>query len=266
METIKVLVTGAAGRMGQAVMRGILQDPECTLVSAVDVCLTGTDVGELLGTDPTGIQIESDIAKVISESKPDVMVDFTLPDTARFNIITALKNGVYPIVGTTGLKDQELEEIFSLCETLNLGAFFAPNFAIGAVLMMQYAKNAAKFLPDVEIIELHHDQKKDSPSGTALRTAELIAQGRALSQKQLGFEKVAGARGGEYEGINIHSIRLPGFIAHQEVIFGGLGQTLSIRHDSISRESFIPGVLLAVKEAPKMKGVVVGLENLMGLE
>jgi len=265
MERIRVLVTGAAGKMGQAVMQGVLDDPECELVGAVDVCLTGNDAGVLLGRDPIGVTIERDLVQTIRDSRPDVMVEFTQPDTARINIVTALKMGVYPVVGTTGLKQEELDEISSLCETSGLGAFFAPNFAVGAVLMMQYAKNAARFLPNVEIIELHHDQKKDSPSGTALRTAELIAEGRAMPHKNLGFEKVAGARGGEYEGINIHSVRLPGFVAHQEVIFGGLGQTLSIRHDSISRESFIPGVLLAIKEAPKRKGVVVGLENLMGL-
>lgn len=265
MDQIRVLVTGAAGRMGQAVMRGVIEDPECMLVGAVDVRLTGTDVGTILGTDRIGVAVEEDIAQVIRSSVPDVMVDFTLPDIARFNIITALQMGVYPVVGTTGLKEQELDEIYSLCESENLGAFFAPNFAIGAVLMMQYARNAARYLPNVEIVELHHEQKKDAPSGTALRTAELIAQGRGAASKNLGFEKVAGARGGEYQGINIHSVRLPGFVASQEVIFGGLGQTLSIRHDSIGRESFIPGVLLAVKEAPKRQGVVVGLENLMDL-
>lgn len=265
MEPIRVLVTGAAGRMGQAVMRGILEDPDCLLAGAVDVRLSGTDVGKLMGMEGIGILIQDDLVRAIRETMPDVMVDFTLPDTARSNVITALQLGVYPVCGTTGLQEQEVEEIFALCESQDRGAFFAPNFAIGAVLMMQYARNAAKYLPNVEIVELHHDQKKDSPSGTALRTADLIAQGRGAYTKNSGFEKVAGARGGEYQGINIHSVRLPGFVASQEVIFGGLGQTLTIRHDSIGRESFIPGVLLAIKEAPKKKGVIVGLEHLMDL-
>lgn len=266
MNQVRVLVTGAAGRMGQAVMQGVLEDPECTLVGAVDVCCTGTDAGTILGMDKIGVSVEEDLSRTIRESVPDVMVDFTLPEVAQFNIKTALEMGVYPVVGTTGLSEQSMEEIFSICESGNLGAFFAPNFAIGAVLMMQYAKNAAKFLPNVEIVELHHDQKKDAPSGTALRTVELIAQSRGeYIKNSSGFEKIKGSRGGEYEGIHIHSIRLPGFVAHQEVIFGGLGQTLSIRHDSISRESFIPGVLLAVKEAPKRQGVIVGLENLLGV-
>lgn len=265
MEQVRVLVTGAAGKMGQAVMNGVLNDPECALVGAVDVRLGGTDVGTMLGRECLGVKIEEDLSKAIRDTVPDVMVDFTVPDVAQFNIKTALRYGVYPVVGTTGLKEEDLSEIYACCETEKRGAFFAPNFAIGAVLMMQYAKNAAKFLPNVEIIELHHDQKMDAPSGTALRTADLIALSRSPVNGNTGFEKVSGARGGEYEGIHIHSVRLPGYVAHQEVIFGGLGQTLTIRHDSISRESFIPGVLLAVKEAPKRPGVVIGLENLMGL-
>jgi len=265
MDQIRVLVTGAAGKMGQAVMKGILGDSDCTLVGAVDVRFSGSDVGDILGIEPLGVKVEEDLTEAIRASIPDVMVDFTVPEVAQFNIKTALSMGVYPVVGTTGLREEELREIFSCCERENKGAFFAPNFAIGAVLMMQYAKNAARFLPQVEIVELHHDEKLDAPSGTALRTADLIAQTRAGNDYDSGFERVPGVRGGSYEGIHIHSVRLPGFVAHQEVIFGGLGQTLTIRHDSISRESFIPGVLLAVKEAPKRKGVVIGLENLMGL-
>lgn len=265
MGKIRVLVTGAAGRMGQAVMKGVLEDPDCLLTGAVDVRLEGTDVGKLMGMEGIGVKIQDDLIQAIGEAMPDVMVDFTLPDTAGLNVITALQLGVYPVCGTTGIQDQEMEQIYSYCEGEDKGAFFAPNFAIGAVLLMQYAKNAAKYLPNVEILELHHDQKKDSPSGTALRTADLIAQSRGEYSKNSGFEKVIGARGGEYHGINIHSVRLPGFVASQEVIFGGLGQTLTLRHDSIGRESFIPGVLLAVKEASKRKGVIVGLEHLMDI-
>lgn len=265
MKKIRVLVTGAAGRMGQAVMQGILEDPDCLLTGAVDVTLQGTDVGKLIGVEGIGVKIQDDLVQSIGETMPDVLVDFTLPDTAGLNVVTALRLGVYPVCGTTGLQDQEMEQVYSLCESENKGAFFAPNFAIGAVLMMQYARNAAKYLPNVEILELHHDQKKDSPSGTALRTAELIARERGLYSKNSGFEKVVGARGAEYQGINIHSVRLPGFVASQEVIFGGRGQTLSIKHDTIGRECYIPGVLLAIKEAPKRKGVIVGLENLMDM-
>ncbi|KUK10517.1 MAG: 4-hydroxy-tetrahydrodipicolinate reductase [Clostridia bacterium 41_269] len=265
---IRVVVTGAAGRMGQAVMKGVYEDPDCSLVGAVDVTMIGTDVGKLISSENIGIKIERDLKQVIDETQPDVMVDFTNAEAAFENIMTALKSNVYPIVGTTGLSEKELEEIQNFCENTNIGAFFAPNFAIGAVLMMQCAKIAARFLPNVEIIELHHDKKLDSPSGTALRTAELIALERnsnPTKKEQKLIEKLEGCRGGDYEGIKIHSVRLPGLVAHQEVIFGGLGQTLSIRHDSISRESFIPGVLLAIKEAPKRKGVIIGLENLMDI-
>jgi len=268
MENIRVLITGAAGKMGQAVMKGVFEDPDCSLVGAVDVSMVGTDVGQLLGQESIGIKIQANLSRAIEEAQPDVMVDFTNAQVAKDNILTALKFQVYPVVGTTGLGNKDIEEIHTFCENSNMGAFFAPNFAIGAVLMMQCAKMVAKFMPNVEIIELHHDKKLDAPSGTALRTADLIALERneRIEEKEHNLiEKVEGSRGGNYKGINIHSIRLPGFIAHQEVIFGGLGQTLSIRHDSISRESFIPGVLLAIKEAPKRKGVIIGLENLMDI-
>ena len=266
MEQTRVMVAGAAGRMGQAVMKGVLEDEHCLLVGALDVRLQGVDVGVLLGRECLGVEIESDLQRIVEKARPDVMVDFTSAEVAIENIRAALSFGVYPVVGTTGFKEEDLEEIHNICENNNVGAFFAPNFAIGAVLMMQYAANAVKYFPNVEIIELHHDQKIDAPSGTALRTADLIALNRKKTSHPLkGEEKLLGARGGDYEGIRVHSVRLPGLVAHQEVVFGGLGQTLTFRHDSISRESFIPGVLLAVKEAPKRKGVVVGLEKLMSL-
>ena len=210
MDQVRVLVTGATGKMGQAVMKGILEDPGCSLVGAVDIRMTGIDVGTILGTECLGVKVEEDISKAIDASLPDVMVDFTIPEVAQFNIKTALRMNVYPVVGTTGLQEEELLEIYACCESENRGAFFAPNFAIGAVLMMQYAKNAAKYLPNVEIIELHHDHKMDAPSGTALRTAELISQSRSSDNRngKYGFEKVAGARGCTYEGIQIHSVRL----------------------------------------------------------
>ncbi|NLK00252.1 MAG: 4-hydroxy-tetrahydrodipicolinate reductase [Clostridia bacterium] len=270
MKKTRVIVTGATGRMGQAVINGILDDPQCSLVGAVDIKGEGKDIGAVLGRGNLGIRIEQNLEKVIEDTLPDVMVDFTIAQVAKTNIDTAIKFGVYSVVGTTGFNEKELEEIQGLSEDKGTGVFFAPNFAIGAVLMMQCAKEIIKYLPEAEIIELHHDQKLDSPSGTALRTAEIMALERGLNsntaqgkEKKGMYEKVKGARGGNHNGIPIHSIRLPGLVAHQEIIFGGLGQTLSIRHDSIDRNSFIPGVLLAIKEAPKREGVVVGLENLM---
>lgn len=261
---ITVLVNGACGRMGQAVLKAVSDDTELELVGAVDI-KGGADVGELLGINKTGVIVETDLAAALERIKPQVMVDFTRPDVVFNNVVTAIEHHVSPVVGTTGLSDEQKAEIKKLAESNNTPVFIAPNFAIGAVLMMIMAKQAAKYMPDVEIIELHHDKKLDAPSGTAVQTAAMIAEVRK-SHKQ-GHpeekEKIAGARGADYEGMHIHSVRLPGYVAHQEVIFGGLGQTLTIRHDSMNRESFMPGVVLAAKKVTTLKGLTVGLDKLL---
>ena len=198
-------------------------------------------------------------------------MDFTIPEAVLGNIEMALAHGVVPIVGTTGLSPQDVDHVRDLCRTHGVGALIAPNFAIGAVLMMRFAQEAAKYLPDAEIIEMHHEKKLDAPSGTAAKTAEMIAQGRAGASPTTlpagAFEKIAGSRGGKGVGdVPIHSVRLPGFVASQEVIFGGLGQTLTLRHDSRDRKSFMPGVILAVRHAPALAAggeLVYGLENLL---
>ena len=183
----------------------------------------------------------------------------------RKNAMTAIKLGVSPVIGTTGLSEEAKNEIKKLAEEKKVPVFIAPNFAIGAVLMMLMARQAAKYLPDVEIIELHHDKKLDAPSGTAVQTAQLIQEVREAHKQGHPDEKekMTGARGAEYEGIRIHSVRLPGYVAHQEVIFGGLGQTLTIRHDSLDRESFMPGVVLACKKVRALSGLTVGLEKIL---
>ena len=261
---INVLVNGAAGRMGQAVVAAVLDDPELNLVAAVDVH-RGFDVGELVGKSLCGVILEDDLEVAIATHKPQVMVDFTRPNVVMENICTALNAKVSPVVGTTGISPADVEKIRALAEQNDTPAFIAPNFAIGAVLMMVMARQAAKYMPDVEIIELHHDNKLDAPSGTALQTAQMIAEVR--EEHEQGHpdekEKFAGARGADFKGMHIHSVRLPGFVAHQEVIFGGLGQTLTIRHDSLNRESFMPGVLLACKKVLSMKGLTVGLEKFL---
>jgi 4-hydroxy-tetrahydrodipicolinate reductase len=261
---VRVIVTGAYGKMGREVLKAVHQDRDLELVGAVDVN-SGDDIGVLSGTGKLGLLVGSDLSQTISETKPDVMIDFTRPESVMGNIRTAIKSGVRPVVGTTGLSAEDLAEIRALCKQYNIGTLIAPNFAIGAILMMKLAAEAAKYLPHVEIIEFHHDQKLDAPSGTALRTAEIIKEVR--QQMKQGhpdeFEKLSGARGGEYDGMRVHSVRLPGYVAHQEVIFGGLGQTLSIRHDSISRESFMPGVVLAAKKVLHTSGLIFGLENLL---
>jgi 4-hydroxy-tetrahydrodipicolinate reductase len=180
------------------------------------------------------------------------------------NIKTSLKAGIDMVVGTTGINEVDISKIEELTEETDTNIIIAPNFAIGAILMMEFSKIAAKYLNQVEIIELHHDQKMDAPSGTAIKTAELINEVRDKQEKEVDeIEKITGARGGEMDGLNIHSVRLPGLVAHQEVIFGGVGQTLKVRHDSIDRRSFMPGVKLAIEKLDEIEGVVYGLDNLM---
>ena len=207
----------------------------------------------------------------MQETQPTALVDFTVPEAVLGNIEIALAHGVVPIVGTTGLSPQDVDHVRALCRTHGVGALIAPNFAIGAVLMMRFAQEAARYMPDAEIIEMHHEKKLDAPSGTAAKTAEMIAEGRAGARPTPfpagAFEKIAGSRGGKGVGdVPIHSIRLPGFVASQEVIFGGLGQTLTLRHDSRDRKSFMPGVILALRHAPALLAggeLVYGLENLL---
>lgn len=261
---IKVLVSGACGRMGQAVVKAVMEDSELQLVGAVDI-VAGADAGELVGMGKSGVIVADDLAKAIDETKPEVMVDFTRPDVVYGNAVLAVKKGVSPVIGTTGLSDEAKAELEALAKEHNTPVFIAPNFAIGAVLMMLMARQAAKYMPEVEIIELHHDKKLDAPSGTALQTAAMISEVRAAHQQgnPEETEKVAGARGANVDGMHIHSVRLPGYVAHQEVIFGGLGQTLTIRHDSLNRESFMPGVCLACKKVRSLSGLVIGLDKVM---
>ena len=261
---VKVLVSGACGRMGQAVVKAVQDDAELSLVAAVDVH-GGMDAGEAAGCGKCGVTVETDLEKALLEKKPEVMVDFTRPDAVFANAMLAVKHGVSPVIGTTGMTAEERQKLEALALEKKTPVFLAPNFAIGAVLMMLMSRQAAKYMPHVEIIELHHDNKLDAPSGTALQTAELIKEARESMRQghPEEKEKLAGARGAEVDGMRIHSVRLPGFVAHQEVIFGGLGQTLTIRHDSINRESFMPGVVLACKKVRNLAGLVVGLEKLL---
>lgn len=264
MGTIKVLVSGACGKMGQEVVKTVLDDPGLALASAVDVRNLNKDIGSVIGREPVGVMIRNDLATAIDLDKPEVMVDFSTPMTVMNNIRAALRAKVHAIIGTTGLTPDDLEEISKLSLSTGANVLVAPNFAIGALLMMRFAAEAAKYLPQVEIIELHHDQKLDAPSGTSIKTAEMILKGRGeLSRQVIGDEKIKGVRGGEMGGIHLHSIRLPGLIAHQEVIFGGQGQTLTIRHDSISRESFMPGVVFAVKNIGNRPGLTYGLDEML---
>ena len=262
---IRVGVIGACGRMGRAVCRAVLDDPGLALVAAVDRSHAGETVGSLVGDPGVGLVV-SDSLGALTEAEAEVAVDFTHPDVVMENVRWAVARGLHLVVGTTGVAPEDLDEIRSLLgsEGSSSNVVVAPNFAIGAVLMQRFAAEAARHLPAVEIIEFHHEGKADAPSGTALATARRLAGERPEAWSGPGAETLAGARGGDVEGIRIHSVRLPGLVAHQEVIFGGPGQTLTIRHDSTDRTSFMPGVLLAVKAVGTRPGLTVGLEPLLG--
>lgn len=245
MAEIRVLVNGACGKMGKEAVMAVSKESDLKFVGAVDVACEGSDSGEIAGIGKNGIIISGDLAAEIKSSEATVVVDFTVPKNVMNCIRVITENKAHAVVGTTGITEENLKEIGLLCEKNGVNVLVAPNFAIGAVLMMKFASEAVKQMPKAEIIEFHHDQKLDAPSGTALKTAEMM-------KKSSGIKEVP-----------IHSVRLPGFVAHQEVIFGGLGQTLTIRHDSISRKSFMPGVVLACKKIAVAKGLVYGLEKLL---
>jgi 4-hydroxy-tetrahydrodipicolinate reductase len=264
---IKVLISGASGKVGKEVVKAVAKEADMKLVAAVDITQVGADAGVNAGIAPLGVKISKDLKTAINDSRPDIAVDFTHPNLVMVNTRIILGSRVHAVIGTTGVSEDDLKEIEKLCATNKVNCLVAPNFAIGAVLMMLFSKTAAKYMPNVEIIEMHNDNKADSPSGTAIKTAELILQSEAengiVKGKASQIEKIEGARGGNLHGIHIHSVRLPGLVAHQEVIFGGLGQTLTIRHDSLSRESFMPGVIMAVRKISNLKGLVYGLEHLL---
>jgi len=264
MDKIRVAVSGAMGRMGREVCRTVLATEGLQLVDAFDSLGKGEDMGIFLGMGGTGINVRQLTPQTLGENTPHVMVDFTTPLAVMQNITVALQGGVRPVVGTTGITEVDLAMIGELVQKSGIGAFVAPNFALGAVLLMKFAATAARYFPQVEIIELHHDQKIDAPSGTALKTAQMIAASRLQQTVQREeLLKLPGVRGGVQDGVHIHSVRLSGLVAHQEVIFGGQGQTLTLRHDSYDRSSFMPGVILAVKKVMTMQELVYGLENVL---
>jgi len=262
---IKVAVAGAKGRMGQEVVKMLVADDSLELVVAIDSKLDGIDVGEVVCGKSLGVFFVNSMEKALSQYKPDVLVDFTTPHSIYNHMQLALQYGVRPVVGTTGLSPAQIEEVTNRFAEAKLGAIIAPNFTIGAILCMKFAAMAAKYMPHVEIIELHHDRKLDAPSGTAVKTAEMIASARTqINQGHPDEEEtLEGARGANYDGFRIHSVRLPGLVAHQEVLFGATGQTLSIRHDSITREAYMPGVNMAIKAVMNLDSLVYGLEHLI---
>ncbi len=249
MSQIKVAVLGAKGRMGSEACKAVIEAPDLDLVAAIDL----------------GDSLEELVAK-----GAHVVIDFTHPDSVMNNLEFAIKNGISVVVGTTGFDEKKLSQIRGwLSSSPKTGVLVAPNFGVGAVLMMQFAAKASKYFESVEIVELHHPNKADAPSGTATRTAELINEARASVKKEAmpdaTTSSLDGARGAKIGDVHIHSVRLRGLVAHQEVILGDLGETLTIRHDSIDRSGFMPGVLLGVRKVISHPGLTFGLEHFMDL-
>jgi 4-hydroxy-tetrahydrodipicolinate reductase len=263
MNPIRVVIHGAAGRVGQVLVNTLYRESSVKLVGAVDIKPSG---GKLILGDGSTIPFSSDVEHILSTTLPDVMVDFTLATATMPAVRTAVRHKVHLVIGTTGLNADNIGEIDRLSLTGKVGAVVASNFALGAVLMMYFARLAAKYMDSAEIIELHHDQKLDAPSGTALSTARAMAVYRGKPFSQAADEgKNYASRGEKVDGVTIHSVRLPGVMAHQEVILGGLGQTLTIRHDTINRDCYVPGVLLAIQGVIKRQGLIQGLDKLLEL-
>lgn len=241
---IQILVNGANGKMGQTVVQMIAQEPTFKLIGKTDK--------------------QDDLSEKIRTLQPDLVIDFTHPSVGYENTKIILENGIRPIIGTTGFLPEQISTLKKLALEKKIGGIIAPNFSLGAVLMMKYAEDAAKYFPNVEIIEFHHDAKADSPSGTAIKTAEMMTKVKHKKNNSINEkETIVGARGAAFEDIHIHAVRLPGFVANQDVIFGGLGETLKISHQTISREAFMPGVKLACQKAMQLNELVYGLENIL---
>lgn len=263
---IKVLVVGACGKMGREVVKAVCQQENMCLVGAVDIVNEGADIGSIVLNKELGVKIKTGLEAVIDECKPDVAIDFTQPSVIFNNAKVLINKDVRPVIGTTGLSDEQIEELKTLSAKKNVSVLIAPNFTIGAVLMMMFAKKAAQYFDNAEIIELHHNQKKDAPSGTAVKTAQLMAGVKDSFSKGncAETELVKGSRGGcSYSDIHIHSIRMPGYIASQEVLFGAAGQIMTIRHDSMDRQCYMSGVMLAVNHVFNNQGFVYGLDNIL---
>jgi len=269
MPIIKVLVSGACGSMGGYVARAVDKAQDMIIVAAVDPAGIGHQLGEFapdLSEDAKQIRISGHLAGALEESRPDVMVDFTAPAVVMSNIEAALNAGTACVVGTTGFSEIDLKTVRRMSESKGVPCVISPNFSIGANLMMKFAAEAAASFEYAEIIERHHENKKDAPSGTAVKTAEMMAaarEGNPLSVVPTERHNVPGSRGGVLGNIPIHAVRMPGYVANQEVIFGDKGETLRICHETTSRECFVPGVMLAVRTVRSLSGLTYGLDKLL---
>ena len=262
---MKIIVAGFKGKMGSTAAKMVLETEDFELTAVFDPEAEEKNISELPSFSGYNVPVFQNKEDMINTVAADVWIDFTVPSSAYENVVFALKHNIRPVVGTTGLTEKQTEKLKDLAKNKKLGGLIAPNFAIGAVLMMQFAEKAAKYFPDVEIIEMHHDQKLDAPSGTAIKTADMIYDNRGEHQQGNPNEKetLKGARGADYKGIKIHSVRLPGLIAHQQVQFGGTGEGLTIRHDSYERSSFMTGVALGCRKVMQETTLIHGLENIL---
>jgi 4-hydroxy-tetrahydrodipicolinate reductase len=271
-EPIPVVINGATGKMGREVIKAVAAAPDMMLLGAVDTNseYLGQDIGEVVGCGPLEVpvlnELQSTLVMATQEKQQGVMVDFTHPDSVYENIRSAIAYGIRPVVGTTGLSASQIQDLAEFAEKSSTGCLIIPNFSIGMVLLQQAAIRASQYFDHVEIIELHHNQKADAPSGTALQTAQMLSGlGKTFNPPQVKeTEHLPGARGSlANDNIRIHSVRLPGLIAHQEVIFGAPGQIYTLRHDTSDRSCYMPGVLLAIRKVTQLKNLVFGLEKIL---
>jgi 4-hydroxy-tetrahydrodipicolinate reductase len=276
--SIPVVVTGALGRMGAEVIRAVRTAPDCHLVGAVDNTpgKEGHDVGELLGLPALDVAVTADLegclcsaSQAVRDAGPGqgaVMVDFTHPSVVYANTRAAIAYGVHPVIGTTGCTPAQLDDLQTFSDKASIGGAVIPNFSVGMVLLQQAAAAAARFYDHAELTELHHNRKADAPSGTCIKTAELMEElGKHFNASEVDeHESLVGSRGGQRpSGLRLHSLRLPGLVAHQEVMFGSPGETYTLRHDTIDRAAYMPGVLLCVRKVRHLKALVYGLERLL---
>ena len=275
-KSIPVLVSGALGRMGSEVVNSVLNSSDCELVAAIDTNKknNGENISQLLNLKKSDVFVSNDLEGSLcsisqdyrnEEIKP-VLVDFTHPDSVYENTRSAIAYGISPVVGTTGLTPSQINDLAIFAQKANIGCAIIPNFSVGMVLLQQAASVAAKFYDNIELIEMHHNQKADSPSGTCIKTAEMIEEYPKKYNQSLvkETESLKGVRGGLRDsGLNIHSIRLPGLLAHQVVIMGSPGETYTIKHDTIDRKAYMPGVLQAIRKIGKFDSLIYGLEKLI---
>ena len=261
----KIAIFGVCGKMGKSMLSELVLEKDIVIVAGYDKTNIGTDIGVLIGREISGVKVTDDYEE-IKIANPDLIIDFTGPEILFKNAMWAIENKINIIVGATGLKREEIQTIREKAEKTKSRIFVVPNFSIGAVLMVMLSSMAAKYFENCEIIEMHHDKKKDAPSGTAIATAIAINEKKEFNKAKLQpdeEETLEGSRGAFSDGVHIHSIRLPGLLAHQSVIFGSKGQTLTIKHDSIDRSSFYPGLIMAIRNLDKLPNFAYGLDSLI---